>query len=114
MRPRPRFLRPRLESLEDRRLLVCDTFIREQTLFVLGDEGDNVVEIVGVENGVHVKCDGRSQAFPGVAAVNAQLGSGDDAATIDNRQGLLAGVAILGPGKDRCRTIGRIIVRNCP
>jgi hypothetical protein len=96
MRPRRvrRFWRPRLEQLEDRRVLACDAFVREQTLFVHGDERNNAVEIVGIERGVLVTCDGQSQAFQGIADVEAELGGGDDTFTIDNRNGLLGGIAI--------------------
>ncbi len=84
--------RPRLEQLEDRRMLACEVFVREQTLFIHGDENNNLVEILGTERGTQVTCDSQTETFQGVAAVNAQLGDGGDQLVLDNSDGMLGGI----------------------
>jgi hypothetical protein len=79
--------RPRLEILEDRRMLACDmTVDLAGTLSVVGDGGDNRVELVGAEavtprgteRGVQVTCDGQTGTFLSVNAVAIYGMAGDD------------------------------------
>src|SRR3954454_18141604 len=56
----PRSARPRLESLEDRRLLACSVTIEGDFLKIKGDNNPNTISIVdnGTASGITVTCDG--------------------------------------------------------
>lgn len=103
MRPRRlrRFWRPRLEHLEDRRVLACQVLVHEHILFILGDETSNNAEIVGTDNGLRVTCDTAIFGpFAGISAVKAELGEGHD--TIDVQMSELPDVlhVLTGKGND--------------
>jgi hypothetical protein len=92
-----RFREPyRFEALESRWLLACQVFLDQHgTLLVIGDDSANQIEIVAAEQGVSITCDGHDHGtFAGLDAMELRTGDGDDTATIDNRNGLLRGIAI--------------------
>src|SRR5262245_35687759 len=81
MRPRRicQFLRPRLELLEDRRVLACEVpFVREGTLFVTGDDNSNHIILGGFGRDLEVTCDGQTQSFASIDAVVIRGLGGDD------------------------------------
>ncbi len=91
-RRRRDFLRPLVEWLEPRRLLACEVFVRDQMLFVIGDEADNFVEIVADGRSLAVTCDGVAAGpFTGVAAVLLALGPGRNGHRFDAEEALGAG-----------------------
>jgi hypothetical protein len=84
--------RPRLEVLEDRRMLACEVFFREGALLVLGDDTDNVVEITAGVGGLRVTCDGTDEGtYTGVRAVRLELKGGSDHFKFDADESLGAG-----------------------
>src|SRR5882724_5078734 len=86
-------LRLNVEALEPRCLLSCEMFARDGTLFVIGDEAANDIAIVGSDRGLQASCDGMTDTFTGITAVEVQAGDGDDRIIIDHGNGLLGGIA---------------------
>ncbi len=84
MRNSPRRTAPRrpglqVETLEDRCVPACDVFVRDGTLFVLGDETDNVIAVQADNRGLHVTCDGMfAGTFTGIQALFVDAREGGD------------------------------------
>jgi hypothetical protein len=73
------FLRPLVEVLEPRRLLACEVFVQDRTLFILGDEADNRIELKASSLGLEVLCDGTAAGnFPDIDDVTLRAGMGAD------------------------------------
>jgi hypothetical protein len=80
----------------------CTTSVEQGTLFVIGNEIANIIEIIGSEGGVQVTCDGSSNTFDRIDTIKVEVGDGDDQISTDDSNGLLGGIAIniFGEGGD--------------
>ena len=79
LRRRRDFLRPLVEILEPRRLLACEVFVQDRTLFILGDEADNRIELAASSRGWEVFCDGIAAGdFSDIDDVTVRAGMGAD------------------------------------
>ncbi len=107
---RPSF-RPRLEVLEDRRLLACKISENAGVLLVLGDNNRNVIEIndggVATAGSLTLNCDGKVFATAGaISDVRVRAAGGNDSVfytlTRSLGTGLTRRVKVdLGTGRDR-------------
>lgn len=87
-------------ALGERDLGGCSTSVEQGTLFVIGNEMANVIEIVGSEGGVQVTCDGSSATFARIDTITVEAGDGNDEIRTDNSNGLLSGIAMRIFGQD--------------
>jgi len=72
---------PAIEALEDRKYLSATMNVLNDghTLNIVGDSGDNRIEIVQDDRGVHVTADrGPVQNFTGIQSITVQTGYGND------------------------------------
>ncbi|HQX51988.1 MAG TPA: hypothetical protein PLR25_18860 [Planctomycetaceae bacterium] len=75
------FRPPAIEALEDRKYLSATMTVLSDghTLNIVGDSGDNRIDIVQDDRGVHVTADrGSLQNFTGIQAITVQTGYGND------------------------------------
>ena len=94
--------RVQVEALEDRCVPSVDMFVRDGTLFIIGDDTANDIRIVGTDDGVEASGDGVTETFRGITAVKVQAGDGDDQIVIDGRAGLLPAILVFGEiGNDK-------------
>src|SRR5262245_42787329 len=72
--------RPRLEILEDRRLLACNVFLQDGTLFVVGDGTSNTIAFLAEDHRIQLTCDGKTYSYApsDVAQLDVQTGDGND------------------------------------
>lgn len=104
-RKRNNCIRPAAEVLESRRLLAVDAFAVDGTLFVCGDNGDNLIQVdqQQLTNTVNLTADGQSNSFDNIQKVVVQGGNGDDDISIntyDDAGFLISSQVFGGNGND--------------
>ncbi|MCI0357581.1 MAG: hypothetical protein L0211_03735 [Planctomycetaceae bacterium] len=80
-----------------------DVFVRDGTLFVIGDAAANDIAIVGTERGIQVTGDGVTTTFSSVRAVQVQAGDGNDHVMMSDADSPLTGIdwtILTGDGED--------------